>query len=208
MGFNRWVKTWIVEYISVEEIYWRVSSDAPGEELDITRLPSRAFDSAEERAQVEQLINKHNEGKLMTPELDTEFGKLADARISRSPLRYYVALPVERIANMWLRPRTEMLPIDQRWWEFDDPSEAWFALSYGALNLVFVALGIVGAFLARKQPIAWLLIGYVLLRSAFLGSLENPEPRYTLECFPMVLVFGGLAFMTFVRKFRKEPAPA
>lgn len=204
MGFNRWVKTWIVEYISVEEIYWRVSSDAPGEELDINRLPSRAFDSPEERAQVEQLIKKHNEGKLMTPELDAEFGKLAKARIHRSPLRYYVTLPIKRVADMWLRPRTEMLPIDQRWWEFDDPPEAWFALAYGSLNLVFAGLGIAGAFIARKQPVAWLLIGYVVLRSVFLGSLENPEPRYTLECFPMVLVFGALAVMMLKEKWTRR----
>jgi hypothetical protein len=33
-----------------------------------------------------------------------------------------------------------------------------------------------------------LLIGFVLLRSAFLLTLENPEPRYTLECYPVVIV--------------------
>ena len=29
-GFNRWVKTWIVDYVSVEEIYWNV----PGDKID------------------------------------------------------------------------------------------------------------------------------------------------------------------------------
>ena len=33
-----------------------------------------------------------------------------------------------------------------------------------------------------------LLIGFVLLRSAFLLTLENPEPRYTLECYPVVII--------------------
>ena len=32
---------------------------------------------------------------------------------------------------------------------------------------------------------------FVLLRSAFLGTLENPEPRYTLECYPVVFVLGA-----------------
>jgi hypothetical protein len=36
-----------------------------------------------------------------------------------------------------------------------------------------------------------LLLLFVLLRSAFLGTLENPEPRYTLECFPVVLVLAA-----------------
>ena len=41
-GFNRWVKTWIADYVSVQEIYWTV----PGADIDVTRLPRRAFDSA------------------------------------------------------------------------------------------------------------------------------------------------------------------
>jgi hypothetical protein len=38
------------------------------------------------------------------------------------------------------------------------------------------------------------VIGFVLLRSVFLSSLENPEPRYVLECFPVVLALAGAAF--------------
>jgi hypothetical protein len=32
---------------------------------------------------------------------------------------------------------------------------------------------------------------FVVLRSAFLGTMENPEPRYTLECFPIILLLGA-----------------
>ncbi len=35
IGYNRWVKTWMAEYTSVEEIYWRV----PGEAMDVEKLP-------------------------------------------------------------------------------------------------------------------------------------------------------------------------
>ncbi len=38
--------------------------------------------------------------------------ELANERIHRNPLRYYVWLPTLRIADMWLRPRTEMLPLE------------------------------------------------------------------------------------------------
>ncbi len=38
------------------------------------------------------------------------------------------------------------------------------------------------------------MIGFVLLRSVFLSSIENPEPRYVLECFPVVLALAGAAF--------------
>src|SRR4051794_4673965 len=40
-GFNRWVKTWIVDYASVEEIYWAV----PGSPIEAEKLPARAFDN-------------------------------------------------------------------------------------------------------------------------------------------------------------------
>jgi hypothetical protein len=39
-----------------------------------------------------------------------------------------------------------------------------------------------------------LFVFFVLLRSAFLGSLENPEPRYTLECYPAVLLLAASLF--------------
>jgi hypothetical protein len=45
-------------------------------------------------------------------------------------------------------------------------------------------LGVAGVF----------VVGFVLLRSVFLSSLENPEPRYVLECFPVVLALAGGAF--------------
>jgi len=31
----------------------------------------------------------------------------------------------------------------------------------------------------------------VVLRSVFLGTLENPEPRYTLECYPVLLLLAS-----------------
>jgi hypothetical protein len=54
----------------------------------------------------------------------------------------------------------------------------------------------VGALLAlvrRPSGIRWagLLVGFLLLRSAFLGTLENPEPRYTLECYPAIVVLAS-----------------
>jgi hypothetical protein len=45
-----------------------------------------------------------------------------------------------------------------------------------------------------------MVLGFVLLRSAFLGTLENPEPRYTLECYPVVIVLAAL----FVSDFRSH----
>jgi hypothetical protein len=38
------------------------------------------------------------------------------------------------------------------------------------------------------------MIAFILLRCALLATIEAPEPRYTLECFPMILVLASIAF--------------
>jgi hypothetical protein len=38
-----------------------------------------------------------------------------------------------------------------------------------------------------------MLLAFVVLRSLFLGTLENPEPRYTLECYPVIIVLAAAA---------------
>jgi hypothetical protein len=37
------------------------------------------------------------------------------------------------------------------------------------------------------------MLGFVALRFALLLTLDNSEPRYTLECFPVVILLAGMA---------------
>ena len=180
--------------MSVEEIYWNV----PDDQIDPQKLPSRAIENANGRDATLGAIADYNESHDMTPELDARFGQIAANRIRAHPLRYYVGLPVLRVADMWLRPRTELLPPDPRWWEFhDDAKQSVLAVGFGVLNLAYVAAALL-AILQRKShgpsAIRWagLLVSFLLLRSAFLGTLENPEPRYTLECYPAIIVLASL----------------
>ena len=191
LGFNRWVKTWTAEYVSVEEIYWNV----PGDDIDVNRLPRRAFDSPQQRDLTSELFDEYNRNHDMTPELDARFGELAAQRIHAAPLRYYAWLPLVRITDMWLRPRTELFPSDPRWWEFNDDRK-WLALSigFGALNLVYVLMAAAGLVRAREFFGIGLFVLFLLVRSLFLGSLENPEPRYTLEMYPAVIVLASSLF--------------
>jgi hypothetical protein len=190
-GFNRWTKTWMTEYASVEEIYWNV----PGETIDVTRLPSRAFDSQAQRDQTAQIFGDYNQDHDLTPELDARFATLAAERIHAKPLRYYVWLPALRIADMWLRPRTELMPPDPRWWEFNDDAR-WIAVSlgFGLVNLLYVLAAAAGLVRARAFFSAGLFVFFLLLRSLFLGTLENPEPRYTLECYPVAILLASALF--------------
>jgi 4-amino-4-deoxy-L-arabinose transferase-like glycosyltransferase len=190
-GFNRWIKTWIADYVSVQEIYWSV----PGADIDLTRLPRRAFDSDQQREQTSALFADYNRDHDMTPELDARFAALAADRVQAAPLRYYFWLPALRIADMWLRPRTELFPSDPRWWEFNDDGR-WLAVSlaFGVINLLYVAMAAAGLIRSREFFGIGLLVLFLLLRSAFLGTLENPEPRYTLECYPAVIVLASALF--------------
>jgi 4-amino-4-deoxy-L-arabinose transferase-like glycosyltransferase len=200
-GFNRWVETWIAEYASVEEIYWNV----PGDKIDVDKLPSRALDTMREATLA--VIADYNQGQRLTPELDARFGELAARRIRAHPLRYYLELPFLRVTDMWLRPRTELLPADIRWWEFnDDPRWSVLAVGFGVFNLVYVGAAVV-AFMAKRSAIqyAGLMVAFLLLRSAFLGTLENPEPRYTLECYPVIIVLASAFFASWGGKHNDPP---
>lgn len=189
-GFNRWVRTWIAEYTSVEEIYW----DVPGNPIDATKLPDRAFDSPEQKEQTLALIADYNAQSDLNPQLDARFGQLAAERVANHPIRYYAGRPLLRIADMWLRPRTELLPPDPRWWEFNDlVSSSVMSIALGIVNLAYIALAACAILKYRQVRYLGLLLLFVALRSAFLGSLENPEPRYTLECYPVVIVLAASA---------------
>ena len=65
------------------------------------------------------------------------------------------------------------------------------ALGLGVINLLYVGGAIAGG--VRGRPIAWMgmFVLFVVLRSLFLGTLENPEPRYTLECYPVVILLAS-----------------
>ena len=47
------------------------------------------------------------------------------------------------------------------------------------------------------------MVAYIVVRSLLLSTLEAPEPRYTLECFPMIIAFAAAALASLVGR----PAP-
>src|ERR1700693_1112920 len=203
VGFNRWTKTWIGDYTSVQEIYWNV----PGSAIDISRLPRRAFDSAQQRQETAELFSDYNQDHDITPELDARFAALAAARVRAAPLRYYVWLPVLRIADMWLRPRTELLPSDPRWWEFND-DRRWLAgrIVFGLVNLGYAVAALAGFLRWSEIYGVGLFVLFLILRSLFLGTLENPEPRYTLECYPVVIIAASALFIGKTHRTHRKPA--
>lgn len=55
-GYYAWVRSWVDDGHYVETILWTLD-DKP---IEMDELPERAFDSAEEKARVEELLNQYN----------------------------------------------------------------------------------------------------------------------------------------------------
>jgi 4-amino-4-deoxy-L-arabinose transferase-like glycosyltransferase len=195
-GFQRWFRTWGIDFQSTYDTYWAYD----GAPIDIRYLPARAFDSPQQRAATADLLARYNINQSETPFFDAAFAQLAAARVAAHPIRYYLVLPIARVADMWLRPRTELLPIPIAWWLFTKPTASLFSIFFALLDAAYLALAVIGLIRCRRtlwstQPALLIaMVGFVALRCALLLTLDNSEPRYTLECFPVVILLASAAF--------------
>jgi len=199
-GWQRWTKTWCLDFVSTSQVYWNV----PGSPLDISQLPSRAFDSPAQHEETKALAADYNDnGQDLSTSLDDRFAQLAAQRIQANPLRYYLWLPLGRMADMWLRPRVENLNIDSDWWVYSHHyAETRFSWAYAALNAAYLLLAVAGLCFKPRYAL-WMLL-YFVLRSALLTTIEAPEARYTLECFPMLFALAAIGAVGTVCKLASK----
>jgi hypothetical protein len=198
LGFQRWYRSWAIDFASTEEVYWNYDS-AP---IEIGDLPARAFDSNDQYVRTEAILNTYNRDYNATPALDARFEALAEERIHDDPIRYYVALPVARLLNMAFRPRAEMLEVPLEWWRWRQHPEGVtvLAVELAGLNLGYFLLGGIGLWRWRRSgwgphfALAGAMLGFIVLRCLLLLTLDNSEPRYTLEFFPLLIVWGSFLF--------------
>jgi hypothetical protein len=196
-GFMSWEKTWLYRFRDVYLVPWKLNDEA----IRIEDIPARAFDTAEERERVAGILEPYNNDLTLTAEEDHAFGELAQQRTMRHPLRTYVSLPLARAVTMWFTPRIELIPVSgtvfplmQSW--HDDKIDQGLTVGLFLLNIGYVSLAIWGAVglwrrSAAVRPALGVMIAFVILRTAFLTSLETPEPRYVLVCFPVVIVLAA-----------------
>jgi 4-amino-4-deoxy-L-arabinose transferase-like glycosyltransferase len=193
VGFQRWFRTWAIDFTATQDAYWKY----PEETVLLTDLPDRAFDSTTQRAQTAALLAAVAATHKPNPTVEAAFAALAQERIAAHPVAYYVGLPAARLLNMLLHPRTEMLPVAARWWQYRaHPRQTIFACIYAALNLAYFAAAIAGWRKTRRASnvLALSMLAYILLRCALLATLDNAEQRYTLEFFPLLILFASSLF--------------
>ncbi len=199
-GFMSWEKTWLYRFRDVYLVPWKLNE----EPIEVDEIPARAFDSPAEKERVAMMLEQYNQDLTLTPEEDAAFARLARERASRHRFRTFLWLPVARALTMWFTPRIELLPLSgtifplAQSWE-DDRIDQSVTLGLFLLNIFYVGLAIWGGIrLWRRAPAARgaiaLLATFVLVRTAFLTTLETPEPRYVLVCYPVLLALGAQAF--------------
>lgn len=139
----------------------------------------------------------------MTPEVDAAFGQLARDRIARHPFRFYVWLPLKRARTIWFDTHSQYWPFEGTLFPLDDldystHQHIWLPL-FAGLTAVYTLLGLLGAWFlwesGKFDARRWLLLVFlaILLRLILFSWVENPEPRYTVEFFPLLSVLGGIA---------------
>lgn len=199
-GLMSWEKTWLYRFRDVYLVAWKLNEEV----IDVDQIPGRAFDSQAEKERVAMILDEYNNTLTLSPEEDAAFARLARERTKRNPLRTYVWLPLARAVTLWFTPRIELLPVSgtvfplAQSWE-DDPVDQSVTVGFFFLNLGYIALAIWGGLrLWDDAPVARaaiaLLVTFLAVRTAFLTSLETPEPRYVLVCYPVILALGAQVF--------------
>jgi hypothetical protein len=218
VGYYSWTATWLERY---RDVYYSVWQLGVGPQ-DVNDLPPSAFDSPQEKARVAALLAQINDGPdyEVSPEEDRQFADIARERTRRHPLRTYVVAPFQRALTIWFTPRTELMDIDGKFWPLrqqwrDSRANVLITGSLAVLGYVYVALAILGVWLvwrARKHggseegsagPNLWaiaLLLAYLFVRTAFLTTVEAPEPRYVVSCYPAVLALAALGLASWSRR--------
>ncbi len=196
LGFTAWTNTWMWRFRDVYLTQWKVNE----EEIAIDQLPAYACDSPDEKERMADLLDEYNEALTIDPPLDQEFREIARERTERHPLRTYVKVPLLRTLTLWFTPRVELLPSSGHLWPLreewqDDRPDFLVTLGLSAVNIIYIALALEGAWLARRRPGWALLILVCVVRTLFFARfVETPEPRYVLECFPAVIALAAQVF--------------
>jgi len=214
-GYTRWLGTWV----DAPRFVGPFEFDLDVMRFNVDQMPDWAFDSPEERARVAGLFARYNgptpEGASapellppagMTPDLDREFASLARERIARHPFRHYVILPATRAASLWLDTHSQYYPFEGDLFPLsaleDDHWQGFWLPLFAFVVGLYTILGVVGGLVLMRMPAArpgvWLLVLITVPRFILLASLENPEPRYTVEFFPLVAALGATASAWFV----------
>ncbi len=234
-GLYAWTGTWLVRYRDVYLVPWSVDGerieisdipaaafDSAGERARVAELLDRYNATLRMTAEVDEGFAELARERTLRHPLRTYL---------RVPLGRIATLWFT--PRMELLPITgHVWPLRERWRA--DRVDFSVTVLLGTLNFFYVGLAVAGLVrtlrvdaapgagrvadaassaagtAAPRAPVAHTAIAFlatfVVLRTLFLSTVETPEPRYVLECFPAMLALGALAWLR--RSGNRETAAA
>jgi hypothetical protein len=209
---------WEVDYspITLEQLPAR-AFDSTEERVRVGQLLERYNhpDSNPTDAEMKQAGTKYGDPDeprarvKMTAQIDSGFAQLARERRERSPLRFYLQLPAKRAVALWFDTHSDHYPFAREL--FPLPDTTYFKAGnhsylgylilwlFAALVWLYTLLGLSGAVRLWRagQPEARIFVAFILLlmlpRVAFFSTLDNPEPRFLVQFFPLLAALAGIA---------------
>jgi hypothetical protein len=176
-------------------------SDAASSDDDSADSPDDAADDDTGDTEPEEAAEPPAFSGEMTPDIDNGFMAIAVERIRRHPFRYYVVLPLRRVASLWFDPNAQYYPFQGELFPLnaldrDLHQQVWLPvfLALTWIYTLFAALGAVVMWRGGDSRVWLLMLALLILpRLAFLSTLQNPEPRYVVEFFTFVMAASSLA---------------
>src|SRR6185369_1907006 len=77
-------------------------------------------DEPEEEPEPEEHPEPADANVEMTPDIDAGFAQIGQERVARSPLRYYVVLPLKRAMTLWFDTHSQYYPFNGELLPLDD----------------------------------------------------------------------------------------
>lgn len=193
-GYLHWLRTWITDETYFSNVFPPAFHIGTAY-FDPNQLPDSAFDSSAERQRVLNLIDRYNQTRLFDPAISDEFEAIANQRIWHSPIRFFVFLPLRRIASMWLtgfvvrQPTNhggviKMLPLIS--------PRVILAIRILSVLPIIIGGGLGLALLSGRSALLALVWLVILGRTIFMAYFYAPESRYIVEAYPPVIAGCGI----------------
>jgi 4-amino-4-deoxy-L-arabinose transferase-like glycosyltransferase len=208
-GYYAWYQNWLRDPTWTPRVNWDYMIYAR-ETIPDHPFPDYAYDSEDERQEVERLMQQVKAAGRFTPEIEQRFALLARAKAQQYPVRRYVVLPLVRMARVWINSGTGAI---------NDPRvKGGFSLErIGAEPIGFVVrillsigycsiapLGLLGMWLSRRRY--WVVIPTALSVAYHTLIMEaigyGVRARYVVYSVPVMLVFVGVSLVAIWDRIR------
>ena len=183
------------------------SADSDNDDSDDNDKDSADSDQSDDQSDDQNAeLNLH-----ISPESDAQFEQIAEQRIERHPMRYYVELPAKRAVTTWFDTHSDFYPFAGALFplaelDTDTYQDVWLPL-FAVIDGLYTLLAIGGSILLliggwpRSRIWLFMALMIAITRIILFSTMENPEPRYLIELFSIASILGGIALsrIRFVR---------